>query len=82
LLGRAPLVTVCPTLSLFVHVTVVPAATSMFGGNVKPWTSMVTGVAAAGADVAAGAAVDVHAAVIVTVARSASAARGEGMRSS
>jgi hypothetical protein len=82
LVGRVPLVTVCPTLSLFVQVTFVPAATSMFGGNLKPWTSMLTDAAAAGADVAAGAAGELQAAAIATVAMSANALRGEAMPSS
>jgi hypothetical protein len=83
LFGRVPLVTVCPTLSLFVQVTFVPGATSVFAGNLKPWTSMLTDAAAAGADVAAGAAAgELQAAAIATVAMSANAVRGEAMPSS
>jgi hypothetical protein len=54
----------------------------MLGGNLKPWTSMLTGAAAAGADVAAGVAGELQAAAIATVAVSANAVRREAMPSS
>jgi hypothetical protein len=53
----------------------------MFGGNLKPWTSMLTD-AAGGADVAAGAAGELQAVAIATAATSANALRDEVMPSS
>jgi hypothetical protein len=42
--GATPVVTVCGTVSWFVHVTVVPLVTSMvFGLNAKPLMLMATG---------------------------------------
>jgi len=63
-------------------VTFVPAATSVFGSNLRPWTSMLTDAPAAGAEVAAGAAGELQAVAIATEAASASAVRGEAMPSS